>query len=447
MMEQLLKKLNFALMLFFLIFLSALHLPSFTQNNFGKKISFSANDEKLSSALARLSVYENVNFTYNASDPSFDKTITYSTSNKNIEAILSDILSQTNHEYRLVGNQYVIVLSDKKPQQQTTFNAGKQSAKSSSTTSSLATNLSVPDTIIKLIEIPITIRDTVRIVDIITKIDTIRILDTVFIKMPSTPLRNSRLASRLKDVFRFEPDREDGWMFSFSYSQLLAGYSSSNAESQSPALKKVNNAETISARNFALNSAIQLNKGKFKFLAGVQLAGFSNRFSYANITINGGGFALDTLDAFYTIIDDVPVYTYITDSTWIPLDREELYYDQFNQIGLLEMQLGLGYTLYANEDISLFINGAFNLGIPLYLEGSVIKDVEGYPAVELNKELFAKWTYSWQAGFGSAYRLSNWVDLCGELYYKRYTNQIVPNFSIDRNLHGVGLKLGVLYYF
>ncbi len=433
--------------MFFLILFLSVIVPSAAQNGHNNPISIVAENEQLSSVLARLSSYEGINFTYNASDPSFDKSISYSAQNENIEVILGEIFSQTNHEYRQVGNHYVIVPSEKKPKQETAAQTRNPIAKSDPMPPLPNVNLPVPDTVIRVVEVPVTIRDTVRIVDVVTRTDTIRIRDTVFIEKPAPPVRRAHSASPLRDVFRFEPDRADGWALSFSYAQMVAGYNFPDLGDLDPDLERVKNSESASVRNFALSSAIQLNKRKFSFLAGVQLAGFSNRFSYSDITSAGGFYAIDTLDVFYTIINDEPVYTYITDSTWIPLDRNELYYDQFNRIGLLELQLGVGYTLFADEDVAVYVNGAFNVGAPLWLMGSTIEDVEGYPAIELNKEVFAKWTYAWQAGIGAKYSVGNWADIYGELFYKRYLSETVPDYPFDRRLHGGGLKVGLLYYF
>jgi hypothetical protein len=73
--------------------------------------------------------------------------------------------------------------------------------------------------------------------------------------------------------------------------------------------------------------------------------------------------------------------------------------------------------------------------------------VDGYPATEMNKGTFEKWTYGYQAGIGVRYTLTNWTDIYGELFYRRYLSATTTNHPLNRRLHGAGLKIGLLYYF
>jgi hypothetical protein len=430
----------------FLIALFFCLRPVAAQNDGNLITSFKAEDEQLNSVLSRLATNNGINLTYNATEPSFKRKVNYSATEKPVQKILEEILLLTHHEFTQVGNHIVIFPSEHLP---VSPDINKNEKINHPNKPDYLTEIvkQPVDTIIRVVEVPVMIRDTLRIVDVVTKTDTITIRDTVFIERVVPQVRRTRSGAILRDVFRFEPDRADGWALSFSYAQLVAGYTFPDLKDSDPDLEMVKDSESASVRNFALSSAIQLNKRKFSFSAGLQLSGFSNRFSYSNITSAGGFYAIDTLDIFYTIIDDEPVYTYITDSTWIPLDRDEFFYDQFNRIGLLELQLGVGYTLFADEDVAVYVNGAFSVGAPLWLMGSTIEGVEGYPAIELNKDVFAKWTYAWQAGFGAKYSVGNWADIYGELFYKRYISETVQDYPLNRRLHGGGLKVGLLYYF
>jgi hypothetical protein len=429
----------------FLLALFFCFRPVAAQNADNPIISFHAENEKLGSVLSRLVAHNVMNLSYNATDPSFDHEITYTSSNKPILTILEEILALSGHNTRKVGNHMVIYPSE------TSTGMPEVSANDKAyefrESQFLPENEKQPgDTIIRVVEIPVTIRDTLRIVDVVTKTDTVTIRDTVFIERP-VQSRRTRSGNLLRDVFRFEPDREDGWALSFSYAQLLAGYSYSDSDDLDDALRQVKDADAASLRNFSLGAAIRRNQGKFSFQAGARLTGFSNRFSYTDISTSGGFFEIDTLDVFYTVIDGQQVFTYITDSTWIPLDRDALTYDRYNRIGLLELQLGMDYTFYAVEDIAVYVQGAFNAGVPVWLSGSAVQNVEGYPVAELDKNVFEKWIYGYQAGIGARYTLTNWTDIYGGLFYKRYLSPTTANHPLERRLHGAGLKIGLLYYF
>ncbi len=421
--------------------------PSVAQIDENPKISFSAENEKLSHVLSRLAAHNAINLSYNATEPSFEQKVTYSASDKPILTILQDILSSTHHEFTQVGNHLVIFPAEHPPETKaltSTDHDYKYGEKESATEAIRHT--AIGDTVVKTIEVPVFIRDTLRIVDVVTKTDTVMIRDTVFIERPAQA-RRTRSGNLIRDVFRFEPDRDDGWALSFSYAQLLAGYDYSASGNLDAFLQKVKDAEAVSLRNFSLGAALQRNQGKFSIMAGAQFSGFFNRFSYTDVTTSGGFFEIDTLDVFYTVIDDQQIFTYITDSTWIPLNRDALTYDRFNRIGLLEVQVGLGYSFYADEDVAVYLQGAINAGIPVWLAGSAIQNVDGYPAQEIDKSLFEKWTYGYQAGIGVRYTLTNWTDIYGELFYRRYLSNTTTNHPLDRRLHGGGLKIGLLYYF
>jgi hypothetical protein len=430
---------SFGFIFFFLIQLMPFYIFGQQPSNL---ITISASDEKLSSVLSHLSGFDGVNLSFNASDPMLEKRVTFSITNKTIEEILEELLPPAQQGFSQVGNNLVIFPRSDMPDMQTeNANNDKDTEKAGVSNASIL----VADTVYKYIEVPVTIHDTIRIVEMETRTDTIRIRDTVFVEKPVTQFRRTQGVSVLRNIFRFEPDREDGWAVSFSYSQLLAGYHYNGNETLSQELEKVKNADSASFRNFSLGTAAQLNQGKFNIAAGVQLTGFSNRFSFSDLTTSGGFYDVDTLDVFYTIIDGLPVYTYITDSLWVPLDRDELRYDRFNRIGLLELQLALGYTFYADENITGYINGAFSAGTPVWLSGSAFSENEYTEPREL-KEVFENWTYAWQAGFGMRYSIGNWSDIYGEVFYKRYLYDFVQDYPLQRRMHGAGLKIGLLYY-
>ncbi len=419
----------------------------YSQNGLSAKVSLSAENEKLSSVLTRLSAFPGVNFTYNASDPSFDQRVTYSATDRLVGEIIHDILTITRHEYRPVGNHLVIVPSEAHP-----FDPQPKTISFEHLSNSVPqkTDTAEPPEIIEIANLiqdfPPPVRDTIRIVDVVIKTDTVMIRDTVFIERPAQ-VRRTRSGNLIRDVFRFEPDREDGWALSFSYAQLVAGYDYSASGNLDNALQKVKDAEAVSLRNFSMGAALQRNLGKFSLLAGVQFSGFINRFTYADITTNGGFFEIDTLDVFYTVTDGQQVFTYITDSAWVPLDRDALTYDRFNRIGLFEMQLGVGYTFYAMEDVSIYLHGGLSAGVPIWLAGSAIQNMDGYPAEEIDKDMFEKYTFGYQTGLGVRYTLRNWTDIYGELFYRRYLSTTTTNHPLSRRLHGGGVKIGLLYYF
>jgi hypothetical protein len=272
------------------------------------------------------------------------------------------------------------------------------------------------------------------------------ITDTVFIETPDVPLRKTQTVKDLKNVFRAAPDRENGWAVSFSYAQMLAGYSyNENPEGISNA-GKFKDSEPVSFRNFSLGTNIRYNLQKLSFNAGLKLTGFSHKFSYQETNATGGFFDVDTLDIYYTVVQSDTTYIFVTDSSWVPLEQSTQTYDRLNQIGLLEFHIGAGYKFYSSRDVSFYASLGFDAGIPVWVNGSTILDMDDFPAEELTKDLFSKTTLAWSAGIGGSYKITNWSDLFGEIFYKHYLNEFVETYPLERRMYGIGLRVGLLYY-
>jgi hypothetical protein len=407
-----------------------------------------AEDEPLKSVLGRLSLDEGVNLTYNATDPNLDTRISFSGSNLTLEEILSGLLQKTNHEFRKVGNHMVIFpaikTSENLPQTQSTGAAPSPDQLQEipdESSYSITDNMLKPDGVLDARI------DTVRIFETITRTDTLIIRDTVFIDREVPGKRKTQGISNLKDVFRFEPDRQDGLALSFSYAQLFSWYSFEEATIPEENHRKMKDSETPSFRNYSLGSSLQMNKGKFSIAAGVFLSGFANRFSYQQTTSKGGFYEPDTLDIFYTLQQNDTIWTYVTDSSYIPVDKQEISYDRSNRMGFIEVRLSGGFTVYADESKAFYLKAGLGLGHPVWAGGSTFQNSAGYPVVERERDMFNQWIMDYQAGAGFKYRTGNWTDLFAEIYYKRNQDDVLNNYPVSSRLNGMAVNVGLLYYF
>lgn len=426
-------------------------LPGLAQTRKDHLISISAENEKLGSFLIRLSKFDHVNISFNASDSSFNQRINYLTTNKPLEKIFQEILPLTNHDYRQVGNHWVVFASEENSDKfPTAYSIGTPNTKESDNMtgeiSAQDKTVTAPDTIIKYIEIPVPFTDTVFVENLITTTDTIILRDTVFIEPSEATQRKTQTVKDLKNVFRAAPDRENGWAISFSYAQMVAGYNYSGNPEGNSKTDELKESEPVSFRNFSLGTSIRYNLKKFRFNAGLKLTGFSHKFSYQDVTATGGFFDVDTLDVYYTVVQSDTTYIFVTDSSWVPLEQTTQTYDRLNQIGLLEFHIGADYKFYSNNDLSFNASVGFDAGIPVWVNGSTILDTDGFPSEELTKDLFSKTTQAWTAGLGGSYKITNWSDLFGEVFYKHYLNEFVETYPLERRMYGFGLRVGLLYY-
>ncbi len=426
-------------------------VPGFTlygQEHTEKQIDFEVNEQPLRLVLQNLANTHGLNLSFNASEPEFDQKISFSATQKTPIAIIENLLTNAGFDMQQIGNHFVIKKSAALPAQKPVpDNKTKTTDRNQNTTPKNTTQPQLlTDTIFKFIEVQV--RDTIIKRDTVVRVELQTIRDTVIIEKQVQARRPARgLPAIAGNELRFGANKEKGWAISLAASQMFSAYAFPGLIDPDAALLKVKDSETFSIRNFGLTPSIHYINGKFDLMAGLSLNSFSNRFSYDETFTSGGFFQIDTLDVFYTIIGGSPVYTYVTDSTWIPLDKEALVYDRFNATGLLELQLAAQFTFFTTNDFSLYVKTGFHLGIPLWLKGNTISASEGYPAVVLNRSVVSGLHYGWQAAVGLRYELSNYTDLFIEPYYKRYIHQTISNYPLERRLFGFGLQLGFLYYF
>jgi len=420
---------------------AALILPKsvFAQNGSSKIIDFRMSNETVRSALNRLSSEYEVNLTYNASDPDFDTKISYTAQGKTITEVLDDILQEIHYSYQNVGNHLVII---RLPESATSGSSGlRQKQPPPQNLPSLKA-----DTVFIEVEKQVIVRDTLILRDTIVKTEQTIIHDTVVVeKIVELTRRGARPVSVNRDAFRFEPDRRNGWAASFSYTQLAAGYHIIS-EIDVLNLQELKDSEKLSFRNFGLGAALQYNAERLSVSAGAGLFSFSNRFYYSETFATGGYTRTDTLDTFFTIIASDTIWRYVTDTTWIPLNKETLNYDRLNRFGLLEFGIDAQLVILEGRNYSWYLNAGFGAATPLWFRGNTISSDDNFPAIKLNSDNFNSWMLNYRFGAGGKRQLTDWTDIYAEITYKRFTGETSLNHPLDRRLHGVGLKFGLIYY-
>lgn len=406
-----------------------------------QKISVNIRDEKLKDVLEQLSSAQNLNFTYNASDDVFSSRITYSCTNKQAGNAIKEILALVGLRYKKVGNHQVIFHENETLE--VPLHDGREILKDQVIEDEKTAI--IPDTVIKTIEKPVYITDTVIVRETLTRTDTVFLRDTIWIEPSETSPRKTTRVRDLRNVFRFEPERENAWSVAFSYAQMAAGYAYLNGNFTGE-LKKIRESEKTSFRNFSLGSSIQFHQDRFIVSGGIFLTGFSHSIRYTRDFSEGGFYNVDTLDIFYTINQSDTSWTYITDSLWVPLNREVNDYDRYNRIGLLESQLSAGYIIFAANDISVYLNAALRVGVPVWSDGITFSDEPDYQVSELDNDDLKKITAAYRFASGVRYRSGTWTDVFAEIFYRRHTSKIIESYPADRRLQAIGLNVGLVYY-
>ena len=381
-------------------------------------VSFSVTGEKISSALYKLSNASGLNFSYNASDSIFSKVITYSIENEHPLIILENLLKNTNKNYKQVGNQVVIynnpVTIDPKKEVKEPLNSG------------LDAKPNIDIVVIKEKEqVPAYIIDTVIVRDTVFRVlvDTIRINDTVIIERPM-PLDNAII----------DLSRERGWAVDLFVAPILSDFTMVR---ESPAL---------SLRNFSLGFDVISLLDRWNISAGIRLTQFSEKFNHSYSISEGGYFVTDTVDSYYTLVAADTNWYYVTDSTWKPVDNTEYNYNVNNRVGMLELALSSSYDFYVNSNLKLYAKAGIKFGVVIYKKGVALPDQNNPEGVDFADLNFNTPSFSVFGGLGIKYKINKSMDFNSELYYMKYTSQLVVNYPSSIKIDGIGLKVGLILY-
>lgn len=446
------KHLEVALRVGFLIFCLLFSNVIMAQNGQQKTYDFQVQGQSLAKVLDRLSVIGSVKFAYNASDPSFSKEIEYEAKDKAFGRILSDILEIGGHKYRQVGNQLVIYSPEFPPagiNQETPLNENPGKTNEEQGNRPVDNRESNNPAVVQKLatvyrDVPVLLHDTLVIRDTLVKSETITVYDTI----EKLVYRKRPGFEKLTDFFGFDPDRNEGFFMAFNYGQHYGGFlNSSDDNENSQLVDLIRKTESPGFRNFSIEADLGYNTGRMTFLTGVQFKGFANRFKYDQVVTTGGYHRLDTLTWYYNINQGDTTWFPVTDSIYLPLEKSEVKFDQFNRIGFLELQAGLAYTWFAWSNLRLYVKGSAGYSFMIYNDGILLQNKEGYPGIEYNRTDLKQSMLNWQLGTGLSYMATNKLDLVGELVYQNYSSSLFPGYPVGRRYYSVGIKIGVLYFF
>jgi hypothetical protein len=387
--------------------------------------SFVAEKESIRSILTRISSDYDLNITFNASNSDFDKTVTYRAADVSPETLLTQVLALVGYEFTPIGNQLAVHRSEQFEE----VNSGG--------TANMPGGVHFPDTIVRIVEVPVVVYDTVVIHQTRT--------ETVYRSQPyATVVRPLVINRPSHGPLRIRNER---FAVSFSYAQLLAGYNNTEAIPGGDELQNVRDADGASFRNFMLNGGLHYRLGAIMLSSSVALSGYSLPFNYTELFSSGGYHRIDTLDSFYTIVNGQEEWFHVTDSTYIPLETRELLYDRTNNLGMLDFKLGIAYDLFMSAHSSLFILAGVQAGIPVWQRGNTIVNESGYPAVPLDRNELNNVVYGFHAGPGVRTKLNDRLDVVFSAIYQRYLSELQASHPLNRQLRGIAIQMGVQYAF
>lgn len=387
--------------------------------------------EKLSDVLLQLSKTRNLNFSYDASNPVYEKQITIDAKGISTDKLLAEFFLNTGVQFKQIGNQIVL------------FQAGDSQAE---TLPEAPAPVLVDNKIAQateqevLIGLPATQYeyrlDTVFLHDTIVRIDTIRLTDTVFIEKSKPENQNPAKIKKIPvDFFQTNQVRDEGWAMDVFAAPLLSDFS------------LVDEQKSFSLRSFSLGFDALKMLNRWNISAGMRLTQFDQKFTQKYSQTEGGYYLSDTIDAYYTVIGMDTTWYYVTDSSWIPQQTTDYSYQQTNTLGYLEFNVSASFDVFQNQKIRVYLKAGGQLSFLIYENGIAVPDKNEGEGVDFSNLQFNSVNYAFLVGSGLKYRIGDKVDFNTELYYSGYLDALVPDFPFDTKINAVGLKFGLVFYF
>jgi len=404
----------------FFFLLSVLHLSG--QNN--NPISFSVENEKFSIALSRLSQVSDLNFSYNSVDELFGEKISYQAINKTPLAILEDLLENSTHWYKQIGNQVVIFRKKEDSE-----NVNEDQEVTDQPVVVIATQDIIPA---KIVYDTIVIRDTL----IQVFVDTLRVTDTVFVEKVVYQQEIANL-NKIDSTDSFNPEtaRLQGWSATAFFAPVISGFSMAD------------NDNSLDIRNYSMGIAVSKAYDKLNISGSFKLTHFGESFNNTYNITEGGFYRTDTVDKYYTVVDTDTSWYYVTDSLWQPSDFKQYNYNVKNKIGYLDFAIGASYVFYTHKEFKFYGTAGLQMSILIYQSGLAIPDPKNPESVSFADLSFSSPNFLYLVGAGAKYEITDRIDFNPELYYFRAFNQAVDDYPLDKKVSGLGLKFGLTYYF
>ena len=382
-------------------------------------------NEKLSAVLQKISEKNNINFSYDAGDPVFNRHISYSAKGESIDEMIGNILSLAGLQHKLIGKQTVIFHASQNitlPPQETALQPEEPEPE-----------IIVTEDQALLAEY---VLDTVFLHDTILHIDTLRITDTVFIEKEKPQKKTQPKIKELPvDFFQPEALRDEGWAMGVFVAPLLDDFS------------LVKGQKSLSLRSFSLGvDALKLLK-RWNVSFGIRLTQFNHRFTQQYNNNEGGFFTTDTIDIYYTVTEFDTAWYYVTDSSWVPVEVREYNYQRTNTLGYLGFNISGSFDLYQNMKIRIYLKIGGQLNVLIYKNGLAITGDDQKKATDFTEMDFNRINFTISPAAGIKYKIADRTDFNAEFYYMRYMNNVTTDYPENSQINALGLKLGLVFYF
>lgn len=399
---------------------------------FDPLISFSVESCTLDIALEKLLAEYDINVAFSKAELCKIRIEKYTCSYKSAEEVLADLLKGTNYGYRKIGMQYVIRKNKAYSPEIPNELIEQEEPISEITKHKTETIMDKTGDTIRVFDTMQVIRTVMRY-DTIVRYDSIVKIDTVF-------------AIKYKGYEIHWPKfRDNGWFISPS---LAYGFASFD-EVVAPSLDDNISVNILPSSDFSVGLDGGYKKDRFSVGLGLSYNTLRYRFQFQETTFTGDYYLNDTLDSYYVVhpnIGDTTFY-YILDSTYIPLETTINSFRDVNRHDYFGISAFATFDMVKNAHFRLFLKAQATIGFLTHAEGSTISDGQLAENLLTSNDLNTT-KFSYQIGLGGAWKVANRIELIPEIYYRKTVGSIYrAEYPIDLQMHFIGLKLGLTYYF
>lgn len=411
----------FSILLLFSVFFSIDAIAQSLKLNDNLPV-FSVNNVTVTSALESLSRSAGVKFSYNPDQLPQGKLVRINERNISLIKVLDKIMGEALFSYKQTGDHIIIYRN----------NVPKPEEKTDEQPVNSGNSVIAPDK--DTVVIYRNIYDTVRITDIIVKTDTV--YEKVLTPVSMADIFHVNLGEEFSDDWKFNVGFNMGVFFpKVKYSSNESGY-----------MEKVSEFNTTFKEKPAsglLGLEVRASKQRFTISAGINYTSFRQKLVYNYLKQTGGFYEKDTLDGYYQIIDDQPVWVWLVDSTYIPVDNQLINYNTINTIRYFEFPLSIQYNIPFGQSL-FFIRGGLITGFFEGASGQYPRMDE--PGVMPLKEIESKSiVFSYLIASGIAYPLSRKFTWNTSLFYRGHLNTIFNDYPITTKFSAPGINTGLVY--
>ncbi len=412
------------------------------------KVSFSINNVSVAEALDALTRITGTAFSYNPDQLNSSKHVKVDMRDQKLIDVLEAILGPAKFGYRQMGNQ-IIIYSNKVDKEGENRQGGDVERADAGAGISAASNMQLKennsvrkpgndplagmeqrkDTVFVIKEV----HDTLRLTDLIVKIDTI--YQKIQTPIPSEDIFHVILANELTPVYKFDIGISGVLFLPRAIYSAPAIYNDKLKEYK----------ESFSNNTFSGSVGVDLRVSYARFTGGIgaALTMHSQKLDYSYLIQNGGYFRKDTLDPYYTLSGIDTTWYYIVDSAYVPIDNELFNYKINNHIKYFEFPLTLQYNV-GFRSMLLFLKGGIIPGFFMTSDGQqIMLDSNGIQSIN---ELKAKSVVlSYTAGAGIAIPVGRKTTFSTSLSYRNHFSSIYKDFPIDTRFSSIGISAGIIY--